>query len=129
MQRQHDRPAKDAFTHDAEMYMHLVRRLCHRTCTTHSGYTLVAIVESFALYLLGGQFLLFTRFDPFLQCSDRNTYRPTNTDGWQFSSCNQLIDFCASYPKHLCNLWYAQEEPLWCTFLRAFHWFYLSLWV
>ena len=66
MQRQHDRPAKDAFTHDAEMYMHLVRRLCHRTCTTHSGYTLVAIVESFALYLLGGRFLLFTRFDPFL---------------------------------------------------------------
>ena len=51
--------------------------------------------------------MLFTRFDPFLQCADRNTYRSTNTDGWQLSGCNQLIDFCTSYSKRLCCLRYA----------------------
>jgi hypothetical protein len=45
-------------------------------------------------------------------------YRSTNTDGWQLSGCNQLIDRCAAYPKRLCYLSYAQKEPLWCTFLR-----------
>src|SRR6266487_5184159 len=42
---------------------------------------------------------------------------------WQFSRSNHLIDLCASNPKRLCNLRYAQEEPLWSTFLRTFHWF------
>ena len=62
--------------------------------------------------------MLFTRFDPFLQCADRNTDRSANTDRWQLSGCNQLKDFCASYPKRLCCLGYVQEEPLWCNFLR-----------
>jgi hypothetical protein len=51
---------------------------------------------SYALGLLDRYFLLFTSFDPFLQYADRNAYRSTNTDGWQLSGCNQLIDFCAS---------------------------------
>ena len=38
-------------------------------------------------------------------------------DGWQLSRCNQLIDFCASYPKRLCSIWYSHEEPLRYTFL------------
>jgi hypothetical protein len=43
--------------------------------------------------LLGRYSLPFTLFDPFLQCADGNAYCSANTDGWQLSGSNQLIDF------------------------------------
>ena len=45
MQRQHERLGKDTSTHDADIWMHLVRRLFYWTCATDSGCPLVIMVE------------------------------------------------------------------------------------
>ena len=51
--------------------------------------------------------MLFMRFYSFMQRDVGSAYRSTNTDGWEHSGCNELIDCCASYPKCFCCLGYA----------------------